>query len=323
MEIHDDLLISYLLGEVPEEQRIQVEDWLKANPSGQQRLEQFRLVWDTSKKIINDTNVDAYESLQRLRGRSKERSQPASKVLPIKRSYTLLKIAATILLLVGSSWWFWPKEHHSDMISSTAHMKEQSKTLSLSDSSVVTLNRNAVMRYPATFTKKVREVFLEKGEAFFEISHHKRQPFIVHAGKAAIQVLGTSFNVKRRDGSIEVIVETGLVSVTKNGRTVLLKPNEKVTIFETGKSIIKTVNVGRLYQYYRTKEFVADDTPLAEMVVVLNEAYDTNIVIANAKVGNLPLHTTFKNESLDDILDIISHTFGIKVIKTSNAILLK
>jgi ferric-dicitrate binding protein FerR (iron transport regulator) len=58
-------------------------------------------------------------------------------------------------------------------------------------------------------------------------------------------------------------------------------------------------------------------------VEVLNEAYGTNILIENKELRGLKLNTTFNNESLDRILEIVSQTFGITITKEQDRIILK
>jgi len=55
----------------------------------------------------------------------------------------------------------------------------------------------------------------------------------------------------------------------------------------------------------------------------LNEAYDVRIVIDDPAITNLPLTTTFNEESLDKILSIVSATLNIKVKKQANKIILQ
>ena len=97
--------------------------------------------------------------------------------------------------------------------------------------------------------------------------------------------MGTSFNVKSSNGGTEVIVETGRVLVSRNKQTLLLLPGEKIFVENKNAELEKTVNTDRLYMYYRNHEIICDATPLWKLVQVLNEAYDTNIVIANRKAG--------------------------------------
>ena len=85
----------------------------------------------------------------------------------------------------------------------------------------------------------------------------------------------------------------------------------------------KAEETERLYNYYRTREFVCDNTPLWKLVAVLNEAYGANIVIGRDALRNMPLTTTFNNESLERILDIIRTTFDITVVRQNNTIILQ
>ncbi|MBS7566681.1 FecR domain-containing protein [Mucilaginibacter sp. Bleaf8] len=321
MKIHDDILISYLLDEATAEQRKEIETWLKADAENQRRLEQFKLIWQASKSSSLNQQMDAQASLQRFKQKALEPQQDTADVAHLKPLYTWLKIAATLLLLAGGSWWFWMQRPAAQIELATTRFEVKADTLS--DGSVVTLNQETTLRYPEQFKGKRREVVLSKGEAFFDVAHIANEPFIMHAGKIQVQVLGTSFNVKNNNGKIEIIVESGMVAVSRGTQTVMLKPREKLSIESSGGALVKSNTNNQLYKYYRTHEFVADDTPLWQLVNVLNEAYASHIVITNPKLNNMPLNTTFKNESLDDILDIISRTFEIKVVKANGVTILK
>ena len=87
--------------------------------------------------------------------------------------------------------------------------------------------------------------------------------------------------------------------------------------------LVKAVEEEQLYNYYRTKEFVCDNTPLWKLVEVLNEAYQANIVIDRPGLRTLPLSATFNNESLDQVLEVISLTFNISVTRTEDTIHLR
>ena len=94
------------------------------------------------------------------------------------------------------------------------------------DGSVITVNKNSTLSYPSEFKGKTREVALN-GEAFFKVTPNKEKPFIIHVNDVTVRVVGTSFNIRSEKGKTEVIVETGIVQVTKNKRTVSLLPKRK------------------------------------------------------------------------------------------------
>jgi ferric-dicitrate binding protein FerR (iron transport regulator) len=99
----------------------------------------------------------------------------------------------------------------------------------LSDGSIITLNKNTVLSYPTAFKGKTRTVKL-KGEAFFAVAHDTTKPFIVEVDGVSIKVVGTAFNVKNYDSSILVIVESGIVQVSNSKQSVLLHKGEQVLI---------------------------------------------------------------------------------------------
>lgn len=69
------------------------------------------------------------------------------------------------------------------------------KTITLSDGTKISLNNSSVLYYPAKFDQHTREVKLE-GEAFFEVIHDRKKPFLIQTPQLKVQVLGTSFNVR-------------------------------------------------------------------------------------------------------------------------------
>ena len=146
---------------------------------------------------------------------------------------------------------------------------------------------------------------------------------MINVNDVQIKVVGTSFNVRSEAGVTEVIVETGIVQVTRNNKMVELRPAEKIKLGVKDSALVKERVEDKLYNYYRSKEFVCDDTPLWKLVEVLNEAYGANIIIENPKLRSLPLTTTFNNESLDKILEVISATFDITVTREGDRIILK
>ncbi|MDN5286490.1 MAG: hypothetical protein JWR38_2764 [Mucilaginibacter sp.] len=323
IHINDDLLISYLLQEVSAEQARAVTEWRAADAANEHRFNQFRLIWDSSKNFKADPDIDAYASLHKLKQRAAQQKMQQTKVVPLPNRYGWLKIAAAILFIAGGSWLYYNLFSDHQVRFET---QEIVKTDTLPDGSRVTLNKYALLDYPQRFTGNQRNVTLVKGEAFFNITPNKAKPFIITTGKTTIRVVGTSFNVKNKNGLIEVIVETGIVQVTNNRNNALieLKPGEMALVTpQTGK-IIKLKTPDNLYTYFRSDEFVFKNVTLYRLVQVLNEAYDSHIIIDKSISKNQIMTGSFKtSNSLDLILDVISTGLKIKVEKTQNQIILK
>ena len=118
-----------------------------------------------------------------------------------------------------------------------------------------------------------------------------------------------------------MIVETGIVTVSRGAEKVLLKAGEKVKITKTS-TLNKEEISDHLHNYYRSKEFIANNTPLSRVAEVLSEAYETEIILEDPSLKDLRLTTTFKGDSLDTILQVIAETFEIRIERKGRQIIL-
>ncbi|MBS1771913.1 MAG: FecR domain-containing protein [Bacteroidetes bacterium] len=316
-QISDDLLVKYLLQEASPEERLHVEQWLSADEANEKQFQHFLLIWDESKKLEKVSTVDTDAVWQRFKQRTTEKPTGRTIEMPVRKN-NWMRVAATLVVLLGASWMAYYMYNGRDI---TLQANGAIIAQTLPDGTTVTLNKNASITYPRTFNGEAREVKLE-GEAFFNVTPDKIHPFIIHANEADIRVVGTSFNVKSNAEVTEVIVETGIVEVRKKTKMVQLKPKQKSVVKKNVEAPSKEASEDELYNYYRTKEFVCNGTPLYRLIEVLNEAYDAHIIINNEKIKDLPLTTTFHNESLDDILEVISGTFNITIEKKGDQIIL-
>ncbi len=318
--INDDLLVKYLLHEVTHEERKQVEEWIDADPLNKKYYEDFKLIWEESKRLEAVSTVNEDEAWQRFQNKIKTNQQKP----PVKRiGFDWMRVAALFILVVGIAVAAYTLFRQDEIIETIAlHSENRPITDTLPDGSVVTLNNYSSLSYPEKFSDTIRSINLQ-GEAFFNVTPDKKKPFIIHVNDVQIRVVGTSFNVKANKGTTEVIVETGIVQVQRKEKMVELKKNERIVVPQKDSVLVKQQVEDKLYNYYRTKEFVCDGTPLWKLVEVLNEAYQVNIQIENKAIRTLPLTTTFYNESLDNILKIISETLFITVSKEDNKIVLK
>ncbi len=232
-----------------------------------------------------------------------------------------MKVAATIILAVGLGsigYRMFNKSPRELVVQSGQTVTKDT----LPDRSVVTINKGSSISYIPGLKGKSRNVKLQ-GEAFFNIAPDKSKPFIIAVNGIRVTVVGTSFNVKSNNESTEIIVESGIVRVDKDKNTIELRANEEIKVAPADTMLVKRAVTDHLYNYYRTRQFVCDDTPLWKLVQVLNEAYDAHIVFADPGLKELKLNTTFNNESLDQVLNVVSLTFNIKITRDANTIVLQ
>jgi len=304
--------VKHLLGEASPEEEQTVIEWMKENETHQEYYNQFKKIWDQSKALASTSNVDVNKAWERFQNKISGQHEPAKILRP---RFSWIRIAASVILIAGLGFAAFmlvnkntaPKE----MVAQTG---QNVLVDTLSDGSVITLNKRSTITYPSKFKGNTRTIAL-KGEAFFNVAPDKKKPFIISVNDVRVTVVGTSFNIKSENGSTEVVVETGIVRVTRSGKTVELNAGEKIVMDAKDSTTVKEAVSDKLYNYYRSKEFVCDETPLWKLVQVLNEAYDSKIIIGRKELNEKRITTTFYNESLEKILEIIHLTFDITVIK--------
>lgn len=308
--INDDLLAKYLLGEADMAEQEQVISWVKLSAANQKQLEDFKTILDASKLQI-DHEINEHEALAKLNLRLQNKP---------KTNYLIFfRYAAVFAVFLTMGWFLYVNLIANKLNVSTS---ENTLTQDLPDGSTVILNKKSSISFVGGFFNKTRQIKL-KGEAFFKVIPNKAKPFIIDVNHVKVTVVGTEFNVKSKGEETIVIVESGIVKVANQKDSVRLIAGEKVEANKNLMHLNKVENKGKLYNYYYSNELVCNKTPLSELVSVLNEKFKTRIVITNPALKSLPISTTFKNESLKEILNVISETFKIKVEYAADIIKLK
>ncbi|MET0637069.1 MAG: FecR domain-containing protein [Chitinophagaceae bacterium] len=314
----DDLLIRYLADEVSGTELQQVKHWIAASAENRVHFEQLRRIWEGSAELAPVVQVDEEQAWQRFQ----QRVHPPAKVVPINRTAVSRKVAASILLVVGAAltgylFIFKPASTPKTLAVVTTTLVRAD---TLPDGSVATLNKYSSISYPSKFKGTTRPVKLE-GEAFFKVTPDKEKPFIIKVNEVEVKVVGTAFNVKSSSGNTEIIVESGIVQVISGGKLVELKAGERVMVAKDSVEN-KVVSDDKLYNYYVSRTFICDNTPLWKLVDKLNEAYESKIIISDPRLRKLPLNVTFNEESLDMILKVVSQTLLVQVSKEDGQIII-
>jgi len=177
--------------------------------------------------------------------------------------------------------------------------------LVLCDSTIVWLNANSKLVYPATFDDDVREVFLE-GEAYFDVAHNAK-PFVVKTDFLQTTVLGTEFNIRSdEDGKAHVTLISGVVRVSdkSNTRHAILSPGEDATFLSDGQIERKFIDTD-LYTYWKDGYFYFDQEPLKEIMQTIGKWYNVNVVFRNSAAMDYKVHFISKRD------EAISHTISL------------
>lgn len=316
MEVNDEMLIRFLLNETRVEENAMVQHWLLERPENAAQLVQLQKIWQASKNLANASAIDETQAWDAFKTKVAALPKSAPIIKPLKRIPTWLKVAAVLVLGFGV-WSVYTIFGASAFIDIDPSNEVYSKILP--DGSELTINKHTQLSYANNF-KQNRKIRLKTGNVFFNVAHDQANPFMIAVDQVKVEVVGTSFNIKHVNQETEVVVETGIVKVQWGDQAISLVKGEKVVINSTTRQLQKMQSTDQLYNYYKTKLFVANNTPLEELVKVLNEAYNSKIVldqeVKETFTGPLELG------ELTDNLKIICDVLKLKVSRNQKEILL-
>lgn len=243
-----------------------------------------------------------------------------TKLIAWQRNYVRITAAAVLVgLCVWAGYLFFsspvimPAGTASQPVSASENMVAQTpvKVITLADGTVVTLRENSRLQYDAASWKNSREVTLT-GEAYFDVKHDGRRPFIVHAGGYAVYVLGTAFNVKEIAGRFEVAVARGKVKVQEdqtNRALGVLLPGRQLVVNsvtrEEGSRAIETLTNASEIAGWMRQTLVFNNVTWLTASQQVSRHYGVQVKFKTAALQQCRFTGDFTNKTLDDCLDII------------------
>jgi len=198
--------------------------------------------------------------------------------------------------------------------------------VSFADGSKIELNTNTVLR--ARMTTSERVVWLEKGEAYFQVKHDPAHPFVVMAGNRRITDLGTKFFVRRDNDRFEVAVMQGRVWFDASGKrtsdqTALLTQGEEAIASANSLAVRKESEQKLARQLsWRQGTLVFDRVSLAQAAREFNRYNSRKIVIADARAANQMIGGTFPATNVDAFTSAVQLAFGMHVQNRGNEIVI-
>jgi ferric-dicitrate binding protein FerR (iron transport regulator) len=233
----------------------------------------------------------------------------------------LYKVAATVLLFVAVSLWWYSSLNRIHEI--RTGFGEQ-RTIVLPDQSNVVLNGNSVLRYTSNWDENSsREVWIE-GEGFFSVVHTKNhQKFVVHGvSQLSVEVLGTKFNIKTRQAASEVMLAEGKVKLELGGvdntQALFLEPGELATVRNKVLSA-QRVNEQRYTSWVENKLFF-ERTPLRDLAILLEDTYGLTVTFTEPELDKRELSGEISAATEDEILFAISETLNLKVERVGQSV---
>ena len=183
----------------------------------------------------------------------------------------------------------------------------------LPDGTTGWLNSYSRIKYPVQFANN-RHIELS-GEAWFDVKKDPNAPFVVHADGIKVEALGTQFNVLAYPfwPKVEVSLEEGSVQVSWEKFRIdeTLVPNQRLVMDKVRNSSVIYSGDTNFFTSWKDGLLVFRNTPLFEVAARLGLWYNTDIILQDRALEIIPFRATFKNESLERVLALLSMSVPI------------
>lgn len=280
-----------------EQERQAFEQWLNADPLHAFEYEAMLEIWDVAEDLPRLENIVPIA-----------RAKPAT---PWRSFGIAAAVCALALPLAAYSGWSlgWLPNSYQHFEASNA-----TRQVTLSDGSQIELNLGTELTF--SNYKDQRRVTLDKGEAFFSVSHDATHPFIVKAADGSIRVTGTKFNVWMYEDQVRVNLIEGSVLVTSNddlpGDGLRLEPSMQAR-YKHGDF---TPQISQTYANdsslaWRHGKLVLDDLALSEALPLINRYLEKPVMVADNSTGAIRLGGIYNIKELNNLVGTLPRVLPV------------
>lgn len=310
MDIHKfrEKLKRYLRGESNETENALADAWYRSYADAESKVDDAEV--ERSRKA-------AWEKVNAL-------------TAPVKvYRFPIWRVAAAAVILASlalSVWKFVLDKPEQNRYYTVSTGLNDIKQLNLPDGSMVWLNAATSIQIPQHFEAATRQLILNDGEAFFDVKHDAKRPFIVKTGALKVQVLGTSFNIQsfKSLNNIKVGVATGKVGITRNGKTeAMLTPGQQY-VFDTQLNHfnLQKINIEQL-QGWKMGSTYFNESTFDEVALAFKNCYGMALKPADKKVAAYHFTLILKHGiSEADALKLITQIHNTNYKKEGNEVLI-
>lgn len=177
--------------------------------------------------------------------------------------------------------------------------------VTLADGTVVMVNAGSKLIYPQSFSGTTREVELQ-GEAYFQVHHDAKHPFIVKANGISTKVLGTEFNVRSRSRKdTHVTLLQGSVLISSSATTKRLKPGEDACL-KDGRMTVRSVDTDE-FTAWKNGDFYFDNETLLDIAKEIGKWYNVSVIFQNPAKMQIRLFFAAPREGgIEELLEVLN-----------------
>lgn len=282
------------------EDQAALDDWLEESPTHMTAYLRVSAAWENAGRLSALRTVRRNRQLVFYSNRSLSR-------------YVGIAAAALVALYAGRE--LWPSVQ-PPIIKSYATGLGGHETLKLADGSQIELNTDTRLRI--LITPNQRKVWLDKGEAYFQVHHELNRAFVVQSNAERILDLGTKFTVRRDAKGLQVGVVEGRVqfetAAAGVARKISLSAGD-VAVSTSGSIAMAKKPMAELIKDlgWRNGVLIFENVTLAEAAAEFNRYNAEKVVVVGKDVEHLTIGGKFAQSDVPAFAELAQHVLGLRV----------
>jgi transmembrane sensor len=161
----------------------------------------------------------------------------------------------------------------------------------------------------------------------FDVAHDATRPFLIGAGDRTIRVVGTQFDVRRRDGRLAVTVARGAVEVRPAdgaaGKAYRLHPGQRLEHVEGAPDALISAAEAEDVLAWRTGRLIYRGQPLSEVVADLNQQFPTPIRIEDPGLAAEPISGVLVLDDQAAVIRRLALLVPIRTVRSGAGVVLR
>lgn len=312
--VDEALLWRYFEKAVSRDEKAAVETWINSSEENKRLAGKIARIYFSGSLLHAAKESDAREQLDKL-WKKWEHKRMRFVWKRIMRAVAMLFLP----LLLLSVFYIVSGRRTTNVPEQMVEVRTQvgiTNSIVLPDSSIVYLNSESCLKYPAHFTRN-RNVYL-KGEAYFIVKKQNKSRFMVHtAAGVRVEVLGTEFNVRSNEQEVDAVLVKGSVKFvcpdSRNGeKDIRIIPGQKISyLTSSGKIALSEADIDAEIGW-RDGRAVFKNCPLPEALEILSKRFHAEFIVKNEALKKNSFTGSFKNQSLEQILENFSLSSHMK-----------
>ncbi|PCK09589.1 MAG: hypothetical protein COA42_03520 [Alteromonadaceae bacterium] len=201
----------------------------------------------------------------------------------------------------------------------------EQREVTLSDGSIILLNTDTSVS--VSYSDDLRQISLNRGEAFFDVESDAERPFDVLVPSGVIRVLGTQFGVRRSHEYTTVTVIKGRVGLDAQldapagekqvyQADLTLQANQRFVLEAADENAVpETIDASSILAW-REKRLIYRGDSLSNVVVDLDRYFEENIRLADASIAMMEVVAIIQLNDVDVTVAALAASLNLDVTRS-------